>query len=217
MNEHDYEPVPGLPARLPEGESILWQGAPQWKTLARRGMRVWWVAAYFAVLVVWGMTGRLATGNSIAEAAVSALWLGALGSVALGLLVLFSWLVARTTIYTITTRRLIMRFGIALPITIQITFQVVDSAAARIWSNGCGDILLTLLPSKRVAYLVLWPHARPWKLAKAQPALRGVANAAAVAQTLGRALAASASQPPTATAFAYSNQIGDGAPVPATA
>ena len=32
--EHEFEPVHGLPEKLPAGEKILWQGSPDWKTLA---------------------------------------------------------------------------------------------------------------------------------------------------------------------------------------
>ena len=35
MSEHhddfDFEPVRGLPQVLPEGERLLWQGAPRWQ------------------------------------------------------------------------------------------------------------------------------------------------------------------------------------------
>ena len=195
MNEHDYEPVPGLPARLPKGESIVWQGAPDWRTLARRAMHVRLIIGYFAVLAVWGIVGKASSHISLSEMAFSTLRLAGLGAVAVALLTLFAWLVARTTLYTITSRRVVMRFGIALPITIQIPFSKIDAAGARVWSDGAGDLSLTLLPKTKIAYLVLWPHARPWKLAKAQPTLRGLPDAAAVAQTLGRTLAASAMQP----------------------
>ena len=70
MNEHDYEPIPGLPAPLPEGETILWQGAPRWESFARRAMRVRLVAGYFVALAVWGIAGRL---SSPAEGVVSTL------------------------------------------------------------------------------------------------------------------------------------------------
>ena len=195
MNEHDYEPLPGLPALLPKGETILWQGAPCWQTFARRAMRVRVVAGYFVLLVIWGVTGRLSLGSPVFEVALSTLRLAALGAVAIALLMLFAWLVARTTLYTITTRRVVIRFGIALPITIQIAFPMIKSASTSIWSDGTGDIAVSLLQGQRIAYLVIWPHTRPWKLANAQPMLRGIPDAEAVALILGRALAASASQP----------------------
>jgi hypothetical protein len=217
MNEHDYEPVPGLPAHLPEGETILWQGAPRWQTFARRAMRVRLVAGYFALLAIWGIPGRLSSGMTVPEVALSTLRLGGLAVVALALLVLFAWCVARTTLYTITTRRVVIRFGIALPITIQMAFSKIASAGAHVWSDGSGDIALTLLPDQRIAYLVMWPHVRPWKLTKAQPTLRGIADAGAVAQILGRALATSASQPAKTVSIPVAASASAGAPVAAAA
>ena len=37
MENHDdfaFEPVRGLPAELPRGERLIWQGAPDWRLLA---------------------------------------------------------------------------------------------------------------------------------------------------------------------------------------
>jgi hypothetical protein len=34
-HEHEFEPQYGLPERLPQGESILWQASPDVATLAR--------------------------------------------------------------------------------------------------------------------------------------------------------------------------------------
>lgn len=217
MNEHDYEPIPGLPAPLPANETILWQGAPQWTTLARRAMRVRLVAAYFALLVIWGIAARLAGGQPLAEVAISMARLVGLAAAAVALLDLFAWLVARTTLYTITSRRVVMRFGIALPITIQIPFAKMQAAGLCAWPDGSGDIAISLLPGERIAYLVLCPHARPWTFGHAQPALRSIPDAAEVARLLGRALAASASQPARAVTAPTPAETGDHAPVPAAA
>ena len=173
MNEHDYEPIPGLPAPLPPGESILWQGAPCWRSMALRAMRVRQFAIYFAILAAWGVLGGLSSGTPALDVALSTLRLGALAVLALALLALFAWLVARTTLYTITSRRVVMRVGIALPMTLQIPFGRIHSADLRSWADATGDISLTLSAGERVAYLVLWPHTRPWKIARPLPTLRG--------------------------------------------
>jgi hypothetical protein len=217
MNEHDYEPIPGLPASLPDGETILWQGAPHLETFARRAMRVRVVAGYFVALSVWGIAGRLSSGMPAHGVALSTLRLGALAVAAIALLALFAWLVARTTLYTITSRRVVIRFGIALPITVQIPFGMIGAAGVHIWSDGTGDVALRLLPGQRIAYLVLWPHTRPWKLTKAQPTLRGIADAREVSTILGRALAASASQAATAVSIPVAAVTGPGAHVPVAA
>jgi hypothetical protein len=217
FSEHDYEPIPGLPAPLPAGETILWQGAPKWETFARRAMRVRMVAGYFVAIAIWGVTTRLSSGMPVPDVAMATLKVGGLAVVALALLVLFAWLVGRSTLYTVTTRRVVIRYGIAMPITIQIAFKMIDSAGLHVWPDGSGDIALSLRKGQRVAYLVMWPHARPWKLTKSQPTLRGIPDAAAVAQILGRALAASASQAAPGVSIAASAGASVGAAVPAAA
>lgn len=218
IKEHDYEPVPGLPADLPEGESILWQGAPHWRALAIRAMHIRLFAIYFAILVVWGVVGGVSDGETVRAIAVSALRLTGLGCVAIGLLTGYAWLAARSTMYTITTRRVVMRFGIALPVTIQIAYKMIDAAGVSTGANGAGDIALTLRQDQRVAYLVLWPHARPFRMKRSEPAFRGIQDAAAVAKILGRALPASASQPAKAVSLSIGTAPSKaGSPVAAAA
>ena len=36
VTEHDHEPVPGLPAELPDDEYIVWQGKPSAAQVSRR-------------------------------------------------------------------------------------------------------------------------------------------------------------------------------------
>jgi hypothetical protein len=194
VKEHDFEPVPGLPAPLPEGEAILWQGAPHWRAFSERAMHIRLVGLYFAALIAWGIAGGVADKAGAAVIAVSSLRLAGLGLVAVAVLCGYGWLVARTTLYTVTTKRVVMRIGIALPVTIQVPFALIDGAAVQMSAGGSGDIALTLRAGTRIAYLLLWPHARPWKYTRSEPSLRGIADVAAVAQVLGRALAASAEQ-----------------------
>jgi hypothetical protein len=200
VNEHDYEPLPGLPAPLPQGEALLWQGSPCWQALARRALRMRQIAVYFAALAAWCAAAGLSAGTPAGDITLSMLRLGAFAALAVALLALFAWLVARTTLYTITTRRVVMRFGIALPMTLQIPFRMIDAAGLQVWQDGTGDIALTLRAGQRVAYLVLWPHARPWRMTRPAPTLRALPDAASAAQILGRALAAAALQPAKAVA-----------------
>jgi hypothetical protein len=217
LKEHDYEPVPGLPAPLPEGEQILWQGAPHWASLACRALHARQVAVYFAVLLIWGLAAGAAGGTAAGRLALSSLQLAGLGAAAVGLLTLFGWLMARTTLYTITTRRVVMRIGIALPITIQIPFTRINTAACRLFPDGTGNIALSLSAGERAAYLMLWPHARPWKVGKPEPTLRGIPDAAATAQIIGCALAAAAMQPARTVTLLPPAEPAAAAPIPAAA
>ncbi|MCA3254858.1 MAG: PH domain-containing protein, partial [Alphaproteobacteria bacterium] len=92
-SEHDWEPVRGLPGRLPAGEHILWQGSPDTAALARAVFHVRAIGLYFVLLAVVAIASG-SVGGAVATA-VS-------GAICLGLLALFAWGVARTTIYTLT-------------------------------------------------------------------------------------------------------------------
>lgn len=190
MSEHDFEPVRGLPGDLPRGETLLWQGAPDWWKLAQRAFHLRSVAVYFAALIVWRGAATALGGASLAQATQQALWLAIVAAMVLGLLVALAILTSRTSVYTITSKRVVLRFGVALPKAINIPFTIIENAALKGFSDGSGDLALRLTAPNKIAYFLLWPHARPWKLAAPEPSLRAVPNAAEVAKLLGDALKA---------------------------
>jgi hypothetical protein len=186
-HEHEFEPQRGLPEALPPGEQVLWQGSPDWRMLARRAFHVRKLVVYFAVLAGLRMTVMVGSGAGAREMLVSLLWMTLLGATAIGLLSLVAWLSARSAVYTITDRRVVMRIGIVLTLTFNIPFKRIVGAGLRLDANGSGDLPLTLSGDDRIAWLHLWPHARPWKLARPEPMLRSVPQAAEVAALLSEA------------------------------
>ena len=182
-----------LPADIPPGERILWHGRPGWVSLARHAFRVDFVAAYFALMTLWN-AGMAALETSWGEAAVSAIKTAGSGLAAVLLLGLLAWLSARTTLYVVTSRRVVMKVGIALPVFFNLPFSGIAAASLCVYRDGSGDIPLALGPGDRIAYLHLWPHARPLRLSRPEPALRCVAGAGRIADILGRALVAAANE-----------------------
>lgn len=201
--DFDFEPVKGLPQELPSGERMLWQGAPRWQDLALHAFHARKVLLYFIALAVVQAAVRLWSGTPLADAAMPFLWLIPMGLVAAGILTGLAYASARTTVYTMTSKRIVMRIGIALPITMNLPFKLVDAAAIRLHANGSGDITLKLHGKNRIAYLILWPHARPLHFSHPQPALRAIPNADRVASLLADALA---NAPATAAAPAAAPQ-----------
>ncbi|WP_293899408.1 photosynthetic complex putative assembly protein PuhB [Phenylobacterium sp.] len=189
MSEHDFESVRGLPGALPEGETILWQGAPNGLSLAQQAFHVRAVAAYFGLMLVWRTAGAVMGGEAPTAALTSALAVAPIALLAVGILGGLAWLNSRTTVYTITNRRVVLRFGAAIPKAINIPFAIIESAALKPVSNGCGDLALTLKAPNKIAFLHLWPHARPWRIAAPQPTFRALPNARAVATILASAIA----------------------------
>lgn len=187
-DDFDGEPIPGLPQRPPAGERILWQGSPEWRATALRTFHVGWVAVYFAALLAWGVVDAMMDGAGVMAAVASLAYLLPITLILVAVLALISRVVARSTIYTITTHRVVMRFGIALPMAVNFPFRLVAGAAIKAWPDGTGNIPLQLRNGARVGYVVMWPHVRPWHLASPQPMLRGVADVQKVAAILARAL-----------------------------
>ena len=186
-------PLPGsLPGPLPVGERLLWQGQPNWRAVALRVMHVRKLAIYFAAILAWYVASRLASGMPGGAVAIGTAELTGVALVPLALLTGYAWAVGWTTVYTITNRRVLIKFGVGLSMTINLPYARIDGAALRQGPDGIGDIALTIAPGQPVSYVILWPHVRSWHLGRTQPALRSVPDAARVAQVLGRALAAAA-------------------------
>lgn len=185
-----------LPGALPEGERVLWQGAPDWKALASGALHVRKIALYFAVLLAWYVASSLQDGAAARDVALGTLRFVAVALVPLVLLSGYAYLAGRMTAYTITTRRVVLRFGVVLPMSVNLPFSRIEAADLKLAADGTGDIAMRLAPTReRLSWVVLWPNARPWRFGRAEPALRAVPQAAMVAQMLARALAASAQAP----------------------
>ncbi len=172
---------------LVKGESVLWQGRPRVAGLARSLFRIRTVMVYFAVLAAWNLASAHADGLRGDGALVAAAWVLAPALAAAVVITAMAAVIAATTHYTITDRRVIMQFGVALPIALTLPLGRIAAADVKLTTHGGGDIPLAL-GDERLAYLLLWPHARPWRLKHAQPMLRAIPDAARVAGILAHAL-----------------------------
>ena len=182
----------GLPGPLPAGERLLWQGGPDWWALAWSALHVRKLALYFGLIAVWVGVSSASNGAAPADTATALLRAAAFGAVPVALATLYAWAVARASVYTITDRRLVLHIGLGLPVTMNLPFSRIVSADLNGRADGSGDIAVALGKGDRLSWIVLWPHARPWRLASPEPTLRALPDVQRVGQMLARALAASA-------------------------
>jgi len=178
-HDFDFEDSPGIPAPLPPGEHVVWQGSPHWRIVARQVFHVRKVAVYFTLILAFQIFSIYHNGSDATAASLSLTVLLSLSG--LGILTLLAYLTGRVSIYTVTNRRILIRFGIALQMTMNLPFSQIKAADMRIGKHGYGDIHLTVNTDKRVSYLVLWPHIRPWNFSRPQPMLRAIGNVKHVA------------------------------------
>ena len=188
MSHDDFavEPIRGLPERPPEGEEILWQGRPDTWRLAVESLSLYWVAAYFVLFFGWR---ALVAGAEVPfwEAVRIGSPFLVMGAVACGLLWLIALIQARSTVYTVTNRRVAMRIGAALTVTLNLPYRWIGAANLDLRQGGTGTIALSLLGDTRLSYANTWPHVRPWYMANTQPALRCIPDAQNVAKILSEA------------------------------
>ena len=107
------------------------RGSPNWRAFAVRVFHTRFVAGYFALLYrVEPVRDRVGRRNGPHGSDVGRVAYAGRG-LALGFLGVLAWLFARTTVYTLTNRRIAMRYGVALPMTINIPLRCIGR-------RGCG-------------------------------------------------------------------------------
>lgn len=193
-DDFQVEPVKGLPETPPEGEVILWQGKPDWWALSRESLNLLWIAGYFVFLAVWrfvAVVDLMPLGQAI-WASVPFLILGV---IACAILLAIAWVQAHYTVYTVTNRRVAMRIGAALTVTLNLPFKQIGAANLDLRKSGTGTIAFDLLGDTRISYLVCWPHVRPWRVSPTQPALRCIPDAEKIAAMIAEAAQARVSMP----------------------
>ena len=193
-DDFNFEPVRGLPEKLPEGEHILWQGNPDWRRLAREALGVRWVMAYFALLAFWRV-GVSSADFPFGIALMHGLPFILSGFLACGILYLIAYVQARSTVYTLTNKRVAMRIGAALTMTLNLPYTWIGTARLDLKPSGHGTLAFELIGDTRISYLMSWPHVRPWRIARTQPALRCIPEAEKVAKLFAEAAETRISEP----------------------
>ncbi|MDD2860300.1 MAG: photosynthetic complex putative assembly protein PuhB [Acidiphilium sp.] len=181
-------PTRGLPHELPAGETLLWQGAPSFRALAFGAFHLRFWAIYVAIMLAWGIISALISHHSMQMAEAAGFWSLFLGVLALGLVLGFALLTARTTIYSITSKRVVISYGAAIRKHFNLPFRAILSADLRTAPDGTGDIVMAPEADRNLSYILFWPHVRAGRRARVEPVLRGIPEAGRVARLLAEAL-----------------------------
>lgn len=198
-DDFDQEPINGLPELPPKGEEILWQGRPDWWALTKESLSLKWVIGYFIFLFAWRFV-VMSDQYTLAQSISGSFPFIILGAIVSGLLIITAYVQARATVYTITNRRVAMRIGAALTVTLNLPYTQIANATLDLRKGGTGTIALELIGDNKLSYLVCWPHVRPWAMRMTQPALRCIPDAANIAHMLSEAAEKRVSSPVIARA-----------------
>jgi hypothetical protein len=176
MTEYEDEPVEGLPDYLPEGETMVWQGRPTVAAMAKRVFFIPHLALYFGLLIAGHTVYRLMEGVSGVQVMGTFFWQAGLATT---VLVLLAWLArsyAASVVYTLTSERLVIRSGVALPMMVNIPIEQITAADMRVYRDGTGDIVLTPVADRKLHWILLWPNVSAWYTRPIRPLIRGLAD-----------------------------------------
>lgn len=180
--------IKGVPHPLPPGEQLLWEGAPDTRAVATHVFHWRLLAAYFAVMLGYWLVSTDRTPGSAEYLAGLAMLVG-LSILVVAIAFALARLVAKTSWYAITSKRVVLRLGMVFPMSINIPFTLLETAGVGQFRDKTGQVLLTLTDDHRIAYIALWPHCRVFQFTKPQPVLRGLLNATEVGGILAKAVA----------------------------
>ncbi len=179
-----------LAESLPADEMLIWQGRPEARAIATRAMYLWYVVAYLLGLALL-RTGYLVISDApLSEWSALLAWQLLASLFIVGIILVLAAVYGKSTIYTLTNRRLILRTGAAVPIHVNFPLEQVASADLKVFSDGTGDIALKLDSSDKLYWLLLWPNIRSWWVRPLQPLLRGLRDFEMAANALASAASA---------------------------
>ena len=129
---------------------------------------------YFGLLIAGHTVYRLMEGVSAAQVMGTLAWQAGLAAT---VLVLLTWLArayAKSILYTLTSERLVIRSGVALPMMANIPIEQITAADMRVYRDGTGDILLKPVADRKLYWVLLWPNVSAWYSRPVRPLLRGL-------------------------------------------
>ena len=85
-DDFEIEPIPGLPAKLPKGEHIVWQGKPDRGTFARVVLHERKIVLYFLLLIGWKFGTGIYDGETFLQSLYTASTLALGAFIVIGLM-----------------------------------------------------------------------------------------------------------------------------------
>ena len=173
-----------LSENLPNGEQLVWQGQPERRALATRAMYLKYIAFYLVALIAARTGYLILDGESVATWSGMLVWQVLASAFVMLLIVGLAAVYSKTTRYSLTNERLIIKTGAAITIHINLPLQQIIAADLREYSDGTGDITLQVSRAEKLYWLLIWPNVRSWWIRPLRPVLRGLKDAQAVAHLL---------------------------------
>ena len=171
---------------IPKDEKIIWYGKPDIRRFCLTALGLKYIFIYLIIIfcsIIYSRSGDL---NFIKI--IEVLFPYIISSF-LAVLLLIAVGVSQVlpTVYVITSKRVIIRSGLALIFMLNVPFDKIVSIDKNIYRDGCGNISFKLLSKSRIPFFASWPSVRPWFFSNPQPTFRCIADVEIIALKLSEA------------------------------
>jgi len=179
----------GEVSRLPAGERVLWQGAPDQRAIARWFLRERWVLGFVALSAGLGVAAALRHVEGLGPRLIGVGTLSViLAIVAIVAIRVFAWQIAKSSSYVITDRRVYFNIGMVLRADANVPYSSVDRIDLLRRSDGSADLMVTLAGDTEIPWLLLFPHMSWRGATRGRPTFRGLRAPEPAADAISNAL-----------------------------
>ena len=171
---------------IPKDEKIIWYGRPDLRRFCLTALGLKYIIIYLIIIFFSIIYARYGDFNFIEILQVLFPYLISC-FLAVLLLIIVGISQVLPTIYVITSKRVIIRSGLALIFMINVPFDKIASIDKNLYKDGCGNISFKLINNKRVPFFASWPSVRPWYFNNPEPTFRCISDVEIVALKLSEA------------------------------
>ena len=171
---------------IPKDEVIIWHGRPDLRRFCLTAIGIKYILVYLIIITCSIIYTRYGDFNLITFLQVLVPYLLSC-CLAIMLLVIVGISQVLPTVYVITSKRVIIKSGLALIFMLNVPFDKIASIDKNHYSDGSGNISFKLISKKRVPFFASWPSVRPWYFSNPEPAFRCIADVDVIALKLSEA------------------------------
>ena len=171
---------------IPKDEEIIWHGRPDLRRFCLTAIGIKYILVYLIVITCSIIYTRYGDFNLITILQVLVPYLLSC-CLAIILLVIVGISQVLPTVYVITSKRVIIKSGLALIFMLNVPFDKIASIDKNNYSDGSGNISFKLISNKRVPFFASWPSVRPWYFSNPEPTFRCIADVDVIALKISEA------------------------------
>mgnify|MGYP001213734411 CR=1 FL=1 len=186
MYKIDKPPPKDVLSIIPEDENVIWHGRPDLRRFSISALGLRYLILY---LLVVSLTTFFSNYGNLSLSIFLQMMFPYVICCCLAAIIMVMIGISQVipTVYVITSKRIIIKSGLALIFMLNVPFDKVANIDKKVFNDGCGDISFKLIGNKRIPFFAGWPSVRPWYFNNPEPTFRCISDVDVVSFKLANA------------------------------